>query len=142
MKYSLSASIIMLLLITSCIPSPDRLKSKKTNSTAIPEQGCYILFYEIDDYVQIKLNGKLISDTQDFKNKQGDELLIELKGIRPNTSNNISINVFNKQCVSCSVNSWTATYSLYKNGQELEYVSESSTGQAEIGHVFTKKHTL
>lgn len=107
-----------------------------TFSKAQDQKRNSILFFEVDDWVEVHVNGKMVFRKAADGGNLGDEVNFDINPHIANLKNPIvEIKLFNAQCPTCeSGNGWIIEFEVYQNGESVDYIIEEgdSLGGGEV----------
>ncbi|MEQ6120395.1 hypothetical protein [Reichenbachiella sp. MALMAid0571] len=105
--------------------------------------GTYIVFYNIDNAVNLYVNDSLAFESGVIYGNPNLDLEFGLLRFLKKGKNLIKIELLNGDCDNCEPTPWEIRYELIQNEEVLEFVYESSQGQGEEGGLkFEKNHEV
>ncbi|UXP30909.1 hypothetical protein N6H18_11160 [Reichenbachiella agarivorans] len=137
-------TLVIALLFTSCVPSPKKLENAKSESELAPlAQGYSIIFFNLDNYALVYVDGEMVFDTRTSTTQTNHEVLLNLNMYIKNNKQELKVEGYNDKCEMCAENRWEIVYELYKNGESVDYVNKDSNDKHDTpGLKFTQFHKL
>lgn len=122
--------------ITSCGSSGSKNGFKGTYQEGKDpiEEGYCLVFYKLDDFAKIYIDGKLIVDTSEsVEMGSKEEVLVDLNNYLSEGKHQLKVELHNGICTDCNANRWAIFYELFNDGESVEFVSEDTDKHSDQG---------
>ena len=92
-----------------------------------------IIFYNIDDFVSLEVNGKIIYKNDSNDNAPNIYKEVSLDNYLKKGSNKVVIRLKNAGCEDCPDNPWSLGFEIHQNGEYLDEFYRDSSKTKKLG---------